>query len=296
MDILNKLPLSSLRLFEAAGRTCSFTLAAGELGITASAASHAIGKLEKQLAVRLFFRNTREMALTADGELLLRHVQNAFSEIKQGVNSLAKSQQRPLRIHTVPSFANQWLLSRLSSFIQRYPDVQFRFSANTDPVRFEDDEFDLDILYGQPVSSSYHSIPLSVEQLTPLCSPQVAEKISKPEDLYSCTLIQCDAQLYQWRGWFEENNLAPPEQYHLSFDRSFMAIKAAVDGLGVVLESMLLAEKEIKNGDLVCPLVETTRELHYICHYLSFPRYQQHPALEVFKTWLLNELNSANHR
>ncbi|EGK61992.1 LysR substrate-binding domain-containing protein, partial [Enterobacter hormaechei] len=106
------------------------------------------------------------------------------------------------------------------------------------------------------------------------------------------TLIQCDVQLYQWKGWFEANKMTPPNNYGLRFDRSFLAIAAAVDGLGVVLESKLLAEREIASGKLVCPLVNSTSEIHYIGHYLVFPQHQHmHSALDVFKTWLLNELN-----
>lgn len=296
MNILEKIPLTSLKVFEVAGRTCSFTAAACELELTASAVSHSVRKMEKMLDIRLFHRNTREMSLTRDGEVLLRCIQKGFQEIEGGFKSLSLRKNRPLRIHTAPSFANQWLLPRLSSFIKAFPEVELKFSADTDPVRFEDDEFDVDIIYGENTKPGCHQIPLSVEQLTPLCSPQIAQRIKKPEDLYECLLIQCGIQLYQWRGWFEENNLVPPERYGLSFDRSFMAIKAASDGLGVVLESMLLAEQELKNGILVCPLMKTTKEIHYIGHYLCYPKFKQHSHLQVFQDWILNELNIAHHR
>ncbi|WP_416340599.1 hypothetical protein [Pantoea eucrina] len=76
-----------------------------------------------------------------------------------------------------------------------------------------------------------------------------------------------------------------------------MAIAAAIDGLGVVLESTLLAEHEIASGKLACPLISTTSEIHYIGHYLVFPRHQQtHFARETFKVWLLNVLNLAHLR
>lgn len=296
MNILEKIPMASLKLFEVAGRTCSFTAAASELGLTASAISHSIRKMEKSLDILLFHRSTREMSLTKDGELLLKHIQKGFFEIENGFKSISMTKSRPLRIHIAPSFANQWLLPRLSSFIRNYPDVELTFSADTNPVRFEDDKFDIDIIYGDAVKADCQKIPLSVEQLTPLCNPEMASGIKKAEDLYNCVLIQCGIQLYQWRGWFEANNLTPPEHYGLNFDRSFMAIKAAADGLGVVLESMLLAEKEIKNGLLVTPLMKTTREIHYIGHYFCYPKSHLHPYLEVFKNWLLKELNIAQHR
>ncbi|MDY0417012.1 hypothetical protein PYW49_04895 [Enterobacter sp. 170198] len=75
-----------------------------------------------------------------------------------------------------------------------------------------------------------------------------------------------------------------------------MAITATVDGLGG-LEPKLLAERELASGRLVCPLIETTQEIHYIGHYLVFPRHQhRHFALDSFKEWQLSQLNLAQLR
>ena len=292
MKLLAKAPLNLLRAFEAPGRTGAFALAASELELSPSAISHAIRKLENLLDVRLFQRSTREITLTKEGEILLEHIQRGFNELQQGLALVTADESRPLRLHTAPSFAHQWLLPRLGKFIRENPSIDLRLSASTEYARFEQDDFDLDIVYGEPRPSPYEKIPLAVEELTPLCSPQLAERLKKPEDLYALTLIQCDVQLYQWKGWFEANKMTPPNNYGLRFDRSFMAIAAAVDGLGVVLESKLLAEREIASGKLVCPLVNSTSEIHYIGHYLVFPQHQHmHSALDVFKTWLLNKLN-----
>jgi DNA-binding transcriptional LysR family regulator len=297
MTFLRKAPLNLLRAFEAAGRTGGFALAATELELSPSAISHAIRKLENLLQVRLFHRSTREITLTKEGSILLEHIQRGFNELEQGLSLVTADESRPLRLHTAPSFAHQWLLPRLGNFIRENPHIDLRLSASTEYARFEQDDFDLDIVYGEPRPSPYEKIPLAVEELTPLCSPQLAERLRKPEDLYALTLIQCDVQLYQWKGWFQANDMKPPRQYGLRFDRSFMAIAAAVDGLGVVLESKLLAEREIASGRLVCPLVSSTSEIHYIGHYLVFPQHQHmHFALEVFKTWLLSELNLAQLR
>ncbi|WP_312241040.1 LysR substrate-binding domain-containing protein [Pantoea sp.] len=297
MTLLRKTPLALLRAFEAAGRSGSFAAAAKELDLSPSAISHAIRKLEETLKVRLFQRSTREIELTKEGAVLLEHIQRSFDELQRGFALVTADEARPLRLHTAPSFAHHWLLPRLGLFMQQHPQIDLRLSASTEYVRFEQEDFDLDIVYGEPRPSPYEKIPLALEELTPLCTPQLAEKIRQPEDLYHQTLIQCDVQLYQWKGWFEANHLTPPRHYGLRFDRSFMAIAAAVDGLGVVLESKLLAERELQSGRLVCPLIATTQEIHYIGHYLVFPRHQhQHYALDIFKSWLLEQLNLAQLR
>jgi LysR family transcriptional regulator, glycine cleavage system transcriptional activator len=291
MTPFRKLPLPFLRVFEAAGRTASFATAAQELDLSPSAVSHSIRKLEETLNLRLFQRSTREVKLTREGAILLEHVQRGMDEMRRGLALVTADGPSPLRLHTAPSFATQWLLPRLSGFVRENPNIDLRFSASTDYARFENDDFDLDIVYGEPKPSPHEKIPLALEKLTPLCSPELAERISSPEDLYAHTLIQCDVQMFQWKGWFEANDLTPPNHYGLHFDRSSMAIAAAVDGLGVVLESTLLADRELKNGTLACPLLGSTREVPYIGHYLVYPkRFHHHQAFNTFKTWLLKEL------
>ena len=291
IQTLRRVPLSSLRVFESAGRTGSFIQAALELGISSSAVSHSIRKLEESIALQLFERTTREVNLTAKGRLLMEHVQRGLDEMQRGF-VLAKSEEPPpLRLHTAPSFGMQWLMPRLSRFVQAYPSIDLRFSASTDYAQFENDDFDLDVVYGEPRSSLNEKVPLAVEHLTPLCSPQLAASINSPQDLYEHRLIQCDVQMLQWKGWFEANHLMPPHHYALRFDRSNMAIAAAANGMGVVLESTLLAQQELANGTLVAPLRAMTHDIQYIGHYLIYPkRRTRHEAAEVFRKWLLDEL------
>src|ERR1700712_1271678 len=288
---LRRVPLSSLRVFEAAGRSGSFVQASLELGISSSAVSHSIRKLEDAVEMLLFKRTTREVNLTAKGRLLMEHVQRGLDEMQRGFALARTDEPPPLRLHTAPSFGMQWLMPRLSRFVQAYPVIDLRFSASTDYAQFENDDFDLDVVYGEPRSSLNEKVPLAVEHLTPLCSPQLARSIHSPQDLYEHRLIQCDVQMLQWKGWFEANHLMPPHHYALRFDRSNMAIAAAVNGMGVVLESTLLAQRELETGTLVAPLRSVTHDIQYIGHYLVYPkRRTRHEAAEVFIKWMLDEL------
>lgn len=291
ISALRRIPLPSLRVFEAAGRSGSFIQASQELGLSPSAVSHSIRKLEEAIDIVLFERTTREVNLTAKGRLLLEHVQRGLDEMHRGFALAHAEEPLPLRLHTAPSFGTQWLMPRLSRFVAAYPAIDLRFSASTDYAKFENDDFDFDIVYGEPRQSLNEKIPLAVEHLTPLCSPQLAERIRSPQDLHEHTLIQCDVQMLQWKGWFEANHLLPPHHYALRFDRSNMAIAAAVNGMGIVLESTLLAEGELQKGLLVAPLRSVTHDIQYIGHYLVYPRRRtRHEAAEVFKKWLLDEL------
>ena len=290
---LRRVPLASLRVFESAGRSGSFVQAAQELGISASAVSHSIKKLEEMIEIQLFERTTREVNLTSKGRALMDYVQRGLDEMHRGLALIKSDEPRPLRLHTAPSFGIQWLMPRLARFVEAHPDVDLRFSASTDYAQFENDDFDLDVVYGEPRSSLNEKVPLAVEHLTPLCSPQLAAQLNSAQDLYEHRLIQCDVQMLQWKGWFEANRMMAPKHYALRFDRSNMAISAAVNGMGVVLESTLLAQNELEAGTLVAPLREITHDIQYIGHYLVYPkRRTRHDAVEIFKKWLLDELSA----
>ena len=140
------------------------------------------------------------------------------------------------------------------------PKIEVRLSANTDYTRFETDEFDADITYGVPRQEGLVVLPLGEETVTPLCAPHIAETITSPEDLLQYQLIQSDNKQVRWPSWFALNGTNLPSSLRGSrFDRSFLAIAAAADGLGIALELTLLAEREILSGRLVAPLAGKTK-------------------------------------
>jgi LysR family transcriptional regulator, glycine cleavage system transcriptional activator len=287
--MLQPMPLSFLRAFEAAGRTGSFRAAAVELNLTPSAVSHAIRKLEQALGIPLFERDTRNVRLSYEGEALMRHVSRAFDELRRGMEVVSTRGPMLLRLHCAPSFAAQWLTPRLARFRAEHPGVEVRLAAGTDYARFNADEFDADIVYGSPRVEGLVVVPLAEETITPICAPALAERISTPADLFDEVLIQSDSKQIRWADWFAANGLVAPPPNGSRFDRSFLAIAAAAEGLGVALESTLLAERELASGRLVLPL--ETSAIRYVGHNLVFPRYvrQRHP-LKAFTAWLLAEL------
>jgi DNA-binding transcriptional LysR family regulator len=289
--MLQHVPLSFLRVFEAAGRTGSFRAAAVELNLTPSAVSHAIRKLEQALGIALFERNTRNVRLSYEGEALMRHVSRAFDELRRGMDVVSTRGPNLLRLHCAPSFAAQWLTPRLADFLKQHPGVEVRIAAGTDYTRFNTDEFDADIVYGSARVEGLMVVPLGEETIAPMCAPDLAAMIAAPSDLFSQVLIQSDSKQIQWADWFAANGLVAPPPNGSRFDRSFIAIAAAAEGLGVALESTRLAERELASGRLVMPLDRKAVAVRYIGHNLVFPRYvRQRHSLRAFAEWLLAEL------
>jgi len=289
--VLKDVSLSTVKAFESAARHGSFRSAASELNLSPSAISHAILKLEQALGTNLFEREGRLVRLSSDGETLMLHVGLAFDELRRGMELVSNRGPDLLRLHLAPSFAAQWLSPRLSPFLSSHPGVEVRLAASTDYARFVNDEFDADIVYGPSRAEGVVSVPLGVETVMPLCSPEFAQRITKIEDLGAGVLIQSDLKRVRWSDWFKANGKEPLVPHGARFDRSFLAIAAACDGLGVALESTRLAEKELKIGRIVAPLAGRAQDVEYIGHYLVYPRaWRQRRAVRVFTEWLLDEL------
>ena len=283
--------ITLLRAFEAAARTGSFQEAAIELSLTPSAVSHAVKKLEQQMGVILFEREVRLVRLSADGIALMRHVGPAFEDIRRGMELVSTRGPRLLRVHSAPSFAAQWLTPRLTRFLAEHPNVEIRLAASTDYTKFTTDDFDVDIVYGRPNHEGLIVLPLGEETVTPLCVPSIAKRISKPEDIFDHMLIESDNKQVRWDAWFAANGLSPPSPYGMRFDRSFLAISAAANGLGIALESTRLAERELDSGILVPALGSKAIDIRYIGHFLVLPRLAlRRQTLQIFLHWIAREL------
>ncbi len=287
--------LKGMRAFEAVARLGSFRAAAAELNLTSSAVSHAIIDLERAMGVGLIDRRGRGGKLTDRGETFRRHLCLAFEHLRTGLEETSLRAPRLLRLHVAPSFAAGWLSTRLPGFLALHPDIEVRLSAGTDYSHFANNDFDADIVYGPVRASNVISYPIAEEKVVPMCAPAMAAAITTASDLLRLHLIHSDNKLVRWSHWFEANGLAAPALHGIRFDRSFLAIASAADGLGVALESTLLAGRDLAAGRLVMPLAGQSIDITYVGHHFVVPRLPlPNRLVGIFYDWLKSELQSAN--
>jgi len=292
-------PLKALLAFEAASRHGSFSRAAEELGVTPSAVSHHIQKLEDFLGVQVFSRRAGRAVLTNAGRVYASEIERAFGTIVGATRLVAPQSQRDhLFIASGPSFAAKWLQPRIGNFIEQHPEIGIRLSTISDLRELETVRFDLALAYGCPPAGHGRQIePLLAERLRPLCSPRLIEqlRLREPADLARATLIHSSNAL-TWTDYLRKVAGSTIKARHeLWFDRSTMAIDAAVEGLGVVLESELLAADELKNGTLVAPFDRPEFEVETVSYYLvrsAEAKGRSHVA--AFEAWLRSQLTAAN--
>lgn len=291
-------PLKAILAFEAASRLGSFAAAADELHLTPSAISHQIRVLEQRLGMTLFHRVHRAVELTDGGRRYAEVVAEAFGLLEGGTRSIERvGKSDILTIHSVPSFAAQWLMPRLSRFSALNPDIDVRLNASVTTINLAAAEADFDIRYGAILpGSGVAAQPFPEETVVVVCSPALLPKRAGKRNalfLQNTPLIHSEINLYTWRDWARDH---PGMLLHLDrglrFDRSFMAISAAVDGLGVALESLLMIERELDTGRLVLPFgLEGPRR---VCHHLTYLKTKAHlPKMKAFREWLFEELSSS---
>lgn len=289
---LRKIPnFVLLRAFEAAARLQSFTLAATELHLTPSTISHQVRELEEHFGRPLFLRRNRRVELTPEGRRLFDSLGRVFDVIEAACREVVLAPQAEvLALYCPPSLASQWLGPRLPQFMQAHPEINIRLTSGAEAIDLTRvREVDVAISYGSPPArAGVVCTPLGQERVVPLCSPKLLRQGVQPHQLLT-ELVLIDSLLSDigWSRWFALNGLTLPQRPRPSFDRAALAISAAVDGVGVALESVRLAERELQRGELVELGADTFRPLQQAIHFLSYRTSErQRPKVRIFCEWL----------
>jgi DNA-binding transcriptional LysR family regulator len=282
-------PLQNLLAFEAVARRRSFALAAGELNLTASAISHQIARLEGFLGVKLFDRSAQGVKLSAAGEGYLRRVAGALGAIGAATDDVRQGVRNSLYVHASPSFASLWLMPRLGDFAQAHPGISLFLSASPTHSDFALGQADLDIRYGLPQWPDLVVQPLFEEAILPLASPAfiARHRLRTPEELLHTPLIQSTVSIVQWTDWLASRGLvASPDRFALRFDRAQLALDAAVQGLGIALESAAIAGQHLADGRLA-PVFDPAWAVPVQAHFLVYPaKHGRRAEVEAFGSWL----------
>ena len=246
--------LIPLTAFEAAARHQNFARAAEELHLTASAVSHHVRRLEQRLGMGLFQRHARGVTLTAEGRRLADAAGSAFSDVSAALRGLrAEQRARPaLRITTLHSFAQCWLIPRLAGFRQRHPEIRLRIETEAALTRFDDAGPDLGIRHGGGQWPGLHAQHLLDETLFAVAAPALIRqrRIRSVEQVAKLPLI-ADLSRQGWPDWLRAAGLGQLEAIEaMVFSDSTDAFRAAADGLGAALARERIVAPWLGRGDL----------------------------------------------
>jgi len=291
-------PLNSLRAFEAAARHLSFQKAADEMNVTPAAVSHQIKGLEDRLGAPLFRRMTRALALTEAGK-------TALPLIADGLDFLADGWRRMriddgagfLTVSVSPTIAANWVVPRLPTFTDRYPDVRVRMDTTLGLADFDRDGVDIAIRFGPGGYPDLTSECLIREEIIAVCNPSLTEgehPLREPADLQHHNLLHTDwdsaVPQPDWRMWLTTAGVDDKVDWRRGpvFNVHAVALAAAIEGQGVSLSSRFVVEELLKTGQLVAPF-EITLRSSFDYWIVYPPRNLERTKVRAFRDWLLEE-------
>jgi LysR family transcriptional regulator, glycine cleavage system transcriptional activator len=287
--------LNGLRAFEAAARHLSFTRAAAELNVTQTAISHQIHRLEEQLGIPLFVRRNRALLLTREAESYLPSVRTAFEDLRRATARLRRPDREGLlTVSTTASLAAKWLVTRVAAFQDANPGIEVRITTSPHLVDFAREEVDIAVRYGRGSWPGLRANWLMAEDIFPVCSPALLQgdkPLRRPADLAHHTLLHATVSREDWQLWLTAAGLPVTlaTRRGMSFDQSFMAIQAAVEGLGIALGRTRFVEADIAAGRLVVPFdIVLPADAGF---YVVAPEESADtPRIALFREWLIGSV------
>jgi LysR family transcriptional regulator, glycine cleavage system transcriptional activator len=287
-------PLNALRAFEAAARLSSFKDAAAELGVTHGAISRHVRLLEDWLGPPALFRRlNRRVELTPTGVVLLTETASALDRLSAAADRHrarnGKAVPAVLRVNALATFSLRWLLPRLGQFRDLHPEIEVRLTTSNEPVDALHESFDLIIRGGPDTFYGFTCQLFLTDHRVPVCSPALLERLPLKEvaDLRRHTLLHTSTLPRVWGDWLAGAGAPDVEPAgSLTLDHFYLALQAALDGLGIAMGPTALVADDLAAGHLVVPFSSPMLPTRGYHAYLPDSRAHD-PSVIAFCRWLV---------
>ena len=284
--------LTNLTAFVAVADQRSFRAAASRLGVTPSALSHSMRQLEERLEVRLLHRTTRSVSLTDAGLRLLERLRPAIDQIAGALENLNEERQRPmgrLRIYANHVAAASVIAPIWGRFLSTYPEVHLELAVGDAPIDIVAKGFDAGIgPQDARVLSWAAADMIAVRVMGPMKVVVVGAPsyVSRqrpprtPDDLarHSCVQFRLagDGAILAWPLERNRKSRRVSVDGRVMVNNGDLAVRAAVDGLGIAYTLESLAEPFLRSGQLVRVLEDWSPSFEGMSLY--YPGHRQVPA------------------
>ena len=267
-------------------RLGSFSKAALQLNCSRARMPQIISALEKQVGVQLLHRSTRSLSLTAAGEVFFERSSRGVEQLEFAVESARDAQQAitgVIRINSVGGFFGERIIAPLlTRFMQRYPGIKLNLSFSSVRVDLIDEQYDLVLRMGPMEDSSLIARKLCVYNNYLVASPSYlseAPALHSPSDLSKHALINGSIASWQFVHPSSGKKAEVSIESVLQCANGFVALRAAVAGLGISRQPSYYLQRELNQGSLVVlmeqwQLLPTTLSLVYPKSRYAQPRIQ----------------------
>lgn len=283
--------MADLVAFLEVARERSFTRAAAHLGVSPSALSHTIRKLEERLGVRLLTRTTRSVSPTEAGDRLLHTIGPHFDDIEAGIAALSALRDQPagtIRITSTDHASETVLWPALEKLLHDYPDIHVEISVDDTLRDIVEERFDAGVRFGEQVARDMIAVRISPDvRMTVVGSPSYFGRHSRPRTPHDLAEHQCInlrlrtlGGVYAWEFEKRGREVKVRVEGQLAFNDARLMIKAARSGLGLAYVFRDLVEADIESGALIPVLQDWSPP--FPGYHLYYPsRRQQSPAFAL---------------
>ena len=234
----------SLAAFAVVAEERSFTRAAARLGVSPSALSHTMRRLEERLRIRLLARSTRSVATTEAGERLLARLGPAIEEISYAVEDLGRLLDRPsgrVRITASRSAARMVIAPVLLRFTQTYPEIVVEVLIDPALTNIVAQRFDAGIRLGESLEKDVVAIPVTGQlRMAVVGAPQYFASHPAPSTPHELRKHRCinfrmptAGTIYKWEFKKGHHKMEVGVEGPLVFDDEGIVIDAALAGVGL---------------------------------------------------------------
>lgn len=294
MAMFSHLPsLKALHAFEAAARLASFADAANELSVSPGAISYQIKKLEESLATTLFERRTRQVVLTAAGEILYQLAHRQFQELDSVISKIAPTTlNAPLTVSVSTYFVTRWLSPRMGRFLNAHPEITIRLQHSVNDPDFSVDDTDIAIRWGDGQWPNSKAQLLFSLPMIAVCSPKLLKGkygLASLKNIKHHTLLRDQTGTDYWGEWLEKAGATHTAKSGPTIVDPNVRVQSAIDGQGMILANPLLSST-IDEG-LLCEPFDIRLEGfgYYLVRSNQKEEKSQYP---VFRDWLIEEASS----
>jgi DNA-binding transcriptional LysR family regulator len=245
-----------------------FSAAAPALGLTPSAVSKLVTRLEARLGVRLLQRTTRALSLTADGEAFYAAARRIVGEIEALETEITDQRGTPhglLRVTTSLAFSTHQLAPMIGEFLERHPAIQLELMPTDRVVDMIDEGVDIAIRIGKLADSSFMARKIGDDVRMVCAAPAYLAAHPaprRPEDLarHNCIVSRDRAYLNRWHFRIDGQVREIEVGGRLAVSEGEAQMRLALQGLGIVRLTRLTVAGAVKRGELVSLLEDYSAE------------------------------------
>jgi DNA-binding transcriptional LysR family regulator len=273
--------LDGMAVFVAVAEARGFRTAGERLGVSGSAVSQALRRLEERLGVALVQRTTRSVRLTEAGERLYASARPALDELRAAVAAVGELGAEPrgtVRLH-VSTAADEFIAGPLlSRFLDAHPHVQLDIVMGDAPVDIVAHGFDAGVQLGEFIDRDMIAVPVSTEiRLVVVGAPSYFAKHKRPKHPRELAEHYCinwhptaDAPPYRWEFTEDGRDFSVAIRGRVITNDPALNIRLARAGAGLTLASESRVRDDVARGELVAVLEEYSTP--FPGHYLYYPQ------------------------